>query len=411
MRSSSKAKALTEICNDSDLCLAVGKSYDKILNFFNNFHSFDYLSNNIYRIGNESANGVIYQLKYAHRHYDAYTVLKLSIDNRSDNLMYEYIVGSFLNRIISRIPCFIGTFGIFRFKTHKAWKDVISDGNNHKIDKQYLVNNLYNIEPEPTINTIHTSCQEPSKLCILIENIPAAKSLHDMKNRSEFTQHDFIFVYYQIYSGLIMLKGDFVHNDLHNDNVLLYRPFLDKYFIYEYHLHGKITSFCCPYITKIIDYGRSYFYENETNNSSNILKTICNSKECKPDCGNNKGYAQIKHTINKEYERNISADLRLISYHGSMKKNYNSYHFTNFIQNISKKVIYNSKYTTPINNKREYPTSINNIYDAYDAIYDFMMNPQIIAENRRKYIDSGIYTCKGKLIIYDDGRSMEYIEM
>ena len=38
MRSVSRAKALHTICDNSDLCMAIGKSYDKILNFFNNFH-------------------------------------------------------------------------------------------------------------------------------------------------------------------------------------------------------------------------------------------------------------------------------------------------------------------------------------------------------------------------------------
>jgi hypothetical protein len=412
MRSVSRAKALHTICDNSDLCMAIGKSYDKILNFFNNFHSFEYVSDNIHRIGSDSANGVIYQIKYEHDHYNAYSVLKLSIDDESDNLMYEYLVGSFLNSIMHKTTCFIGTFGIFKFNNQYALNQVIN-GNKYdaNINKQFLIDNLSYLDPEPNINTIHTSCQEPSTRCILIENIPSAKTLHDMKNMNEFIQHDFIFVYYQIYAGFVMLNGNFVHNDLHSDNVLVYQPFTDKYFIYEYHLQGKITTFYSPYIAKIIDYGRSYFYENEQNNSAVVLKKICQSKECKPECGADYGYYQINKYINKKYARNISADLRLISYSGSMTKKRNSVHFMNFVQQISKKVVYKSKYNTPINKIRGYPASINNIYDAYDAIYDFMINPQIIDENRQKYVDSGLYTCRGKLVIYDDGRSMEYIEM
>lgn len=412
MRSVSRAEALHAICDDSDLCMAIGKSYDKILNFFNNFHSFEYVSDNIQRIGNDSANGVIYQIKYEHEHYSAYSVLKLSIDDESDNLMYEYLVGSFLNRIMHKTTCFIGTFGIFNFKNHHALNQVIY-GNKYysNINKQFLLDNLSYLDPEPTINTIHTSCHEPSMRCILIENIPSAKTLHDMKNMNEFILNDFIFVYYQIYAGLVMLNGNFVHNDMHNDNVLVYQPAKDKYFIYEYHFQGKKTTFYSPYIAKIIDYGRSYFYENEQNNSSLVLKKICRAKECSPECGIDYGYNQINKYINPKSARNISADLRLISYSGSMKKKRNSYHFMNFVERISKKVVYKSKYSTSINKIRGYPVSINNIYDAYDAIYDFMKNPQIMDENRRKYVDSGLYTCSGKLVIYDDGRSMEYIEV
>jgi hypothetical protein len=412
MRSVSKAKALHIICDDSDLCMTIGKSYDKILNFFKNFHSFEYVSDNIHRIGSDSANGVIYQIKYEHRHYNAYSILKSSIDDESDNLMYEYLVGTFLNRIMHRTICFIRTFGIFKFKNQYA-HNLFIHGNKYysNINKQFLLDNLSYLDPEPTINTIHTSCQEPAMRCILIENIPSSKSLRDMNKNNEFIKNDFIFVYYQIYAGLVMVNGDFVHNDLHSSNVLIYQPFTDKYFIYEYHFQGKITTFYSPYIAKIIDYGRSYFYENDQNNSSIVLKKICQAKECKPECGIDYGYNQIYEYIDKNYARNISADLRLISYRSSMTNNYHSYHFKNFVERISKKVVYKHRYSTPINKIRGYPASINNIYDAYDAIYDFMTNPQIMDENRSKYIDSGLYTCKGKLVIYDDGRSMEYIEM
>jgi hypothetical protein len=409
MRSKSKAKALQFLCDDSNLCIALGKSYSKILNFFNDFHSFAYVTENIRRIGSKSANGVVYQIKYKHRNYDAYAVLKLSIDDVSDNLMYEYIVGTFLNQSIMRTTCFIGTFGIFEFKNRQAWNQVIDGTNDSNINMRFLEENLNNIHPNT--NMIHKSCQNSSRFCILIENIPSAKSLHDMRNMHDFIQNDFIFVYYQIYSGLVSLNGNFVHNDLHSDNVLIYKPFTDKYFIFEYHMYGKIITFYSPYIAKIIDYGRSYFYENKSNNSSVLLKKICQAKECRPDCGSDYGYEQIQKYIDDTYKRNVSADLRLISYQGSMKKDYNSFNFTKFVNDISKKVIYKGKYETPINNIRGYPVSINNIYDAYDAIYDFMTNPQIIDENRRKYIDSGLYTCKGKLVIYDDGRNMEYIEM
>ena len=412
MRSVSRAKALRTICNDSNLCMAIGKSYDKILDFFNNFHSFEYVTDNIQRIGGDTANGVIYQIKYEHEHYNAYSVLKLSIDDESDNLMYEYLVGSFLNRIMYKTICFIGTFGIFKFKNQYVWNQFVHGNKYYSyINKKFLLDNLSYLDPAPTISTIHTSCQEPSMRCILIENIPSAKTLHDMNNNYEFIQNDFIFVYYQIYAGLVMLNGDFVHNDLHSSNVLIYQPFVDTYFIYEYHFRDKITTFYSPYIAKIIDYGRSYFYENEQNNSAVVLKKICQSKECKPECGADYGYYQINKYINKKYARNISADLRLISYSDSKRKQRNSYYYMKFVEHIFKKVVYKHRHSTPINKIRGYPTSINNIYDAYDAIYDFMTNQEIIDDNHSKYIDSGLYTCKGKLVIYDDGRSMEYIEM
>jgi hypothetical protein len=408
MRSRSKANALHTICYDSNFCMAIGKSYNKILNFFNDFHSFAYVSENIHRIGKKSSNGVIYQIKYHHRDYDAYAVLKSSIDIQSDNLMYEYMVGMFLNRVIMRTLCFIGTFGMFKYNTQNAWNQV-TENMNYNIDNKFLMENLSNIMPK--INTIQSSCINSHRLCILIENIPSAKSLHDMKKRNDFIQNDFIYVYYQIYAGLVMLEGNFVHNDLHNDNVLLYEPYTDKYFIFEYHLHDKITTFYSPYIAKIIDYGRSYFNENKSNNSTVLLKKICSTDECFPRCGDYNGYHYINYFNNGIYAKNISADLRLISYSGSMKKTHNSYNFMNFINNISKKVIFKNEHSTPTNKKRGYPKSINNIYDAYDAIYDFMTNPDVINENKRKYVNSELYTCKGKFVIYDDGRNMEYYEI
>ena len=82
-----RVNALGVLCSDSDLCMAIGKSYKKILKFFNNFSTFEYVVGNIHRIGADSSNGMVYRINYEKIAYNAYAILKVSISNRSDNLM------------------------------------------------------------------------------------------------------------------------------------------------------------------------------------------------------------------------------------------------------------------------------------------------------------------------------------
>jgi hypothetical protein len=94
---------------------------------------------------------------------------------------------------------------------------------------------------------------------------------------------------------LMCLQNEFTHYDLHSDNILIYEPVIGKYIQYHYFVDGNEISFKSKYIVKIIDYGRCYFHDTDTNNSMNIHEKICNEKQCDPECGEDYGYQWLQH--------------------------------------------------------------------------------------------------------------------
>jgi hypothetical protein len=63
-------------------------------------------------------------------------ILKCSIKSDSDNLVYEYMVGKFLNTMRKRFPCFIETYNLFLNPNNKLMNyninETIIDKDNIK---------------------------------------------------------------------------------------------------------------------------------------------------------------------------------------------------------------------------------------------------------------------------------------
>ena len=79
---------------------------------------------------------------------------------------------------------------------------------------------------------------------------------------------------------------DFTHYDLHLDNILVFEPYLEKYIEFKYTLpSGKIITFKSKYVCKIIDYGRCYFNDKDSNEFLQNTQEVCATKECDPECG------------------------------------------------------------------------------------------------------------------------------
>ena len=108
-----KAMFLRAVCLDSGVCLAFGTYANEIKKHFGGFANFEYATAPIKRIGSPSANGFINEIQYDHRGYKAYAVLKSSVKPNSDNLMYEYMVGQYINKLNKRFPCFVETYGYY----------------------------------------------------------------------------------------------------------------------------------------------------------------------------------------------------------------------------------------------------------------------------------------------------------
>ena len=224
---------------------------------------------------------------------------------------------------------------------------------------------------------------------------------------------ELLHVLYQIYMPLSTLAKEFTHYDLHMDNVLLYEPIKNSYITYNYHLNSGVTvKFNSKYIAKIIDYGRSYYYEDINNNSKKTYDDICKIKKCDPNCGEDVGLSILGpeippgsfHYISSQV-KNQSADLRLIKlvqdeilYHSNVQPDINT------LLNIIK---FTGTHGTKQVKKSGLPHRINNVKDVCEKIEELINKPLHISNDNSRFIH---LTKIGDFHIYEDKRSMRFVK-
>jgi len=236
--------------------------------------------------------------------------------------------------------------------------------------------------------------------------------------------NDLHYVLFIIYHTLASISKTFTHYDLHTNNVLLFEPTPGKYIHYHYHLSGgEMVEFKCPFIPKIIDYGRSFF-DNGNVTSATIKNKICNTVECNPNCGENVGFtwSGLSHLIIYPEKKNESHDLRLLKIVHEIIHDYGD--IDTEIKPIKDfyKVLKKVKYGVGIlfRDEEEFGTQenitshpiggdITNVADAYKSIKSVIKTQKYMDKNESKYMD--ILDKLGDFHIYDDGRDMEYISI
>jgi hypothetical protein len=312
---------LQNICKDPDLCLALGQQHDKIMEYFNDFTDLQYVDNSkIKRLGTDSSNGFILEVPFVKNGFTAYTMLKCSQNKAADNLLYEFIVGKFINQYIMNYPCFVETYGCFVFNDDTSWaiaKDY--SVSNRPLDLKQMIS-PYN---QPG-REVADSCSLSKRICISIQHFNKFTTLiNAIKHHTKIMRTEIYNILYQVYFVLDKLKDVYTHYDLHTSNVCLYLPFEpNQYMVMHYHLaNGNIISFPAEYLVKMIDYGRNYFYGDVNENSTRLIQTdICPSQQCAPNCGYYDGYSVIQGTADTRtlgddfidpINPNPSHDLRL----------------------------------------------------------------------------------------------------
>ena len=333
-----RAAFLKSICSDSGVCIALGKQTKRISKHFKGFVNFEYVISPVKTIG-RGVSGFIKSITYERDGYTANAILKSSNNMESDNLLFEYIVGQYINKKCLVFPCFIETYGWYQYKTDKDWsymkktqevsakelKDSLEIGEVSL--KKYIdsaeerdTNFCYEDKTKPKTEIkikdcteldylLKVACAKSQYLSILIQNINNTKDMQDMITLPSedadfnFPSKDLLNVLYQIYMPLATLSETFTHYDLHSRNVLIYEPVSGKYIDYKYVLDdGSIVEFKCRYIAKIIDYGHSFFRDDSnteiSGSSKSIYETICkNIPECTTNydrtrnCGQDKGFS------------------------------------------------------------------------------------------------------------------------
>lgn len=410
-----KSLFLKTICADSGFCIDFGIESKRIKTFFNHFITGDFFISPVIRIGQISQNGFINLINYEREGYKINTVLKSSTEFNSDNLYYEYLVGNFINKWTKIFPCFLETYGIFKYKEESDWEYV---KNNLTINENILQTRLTNV---PNI-TISDSCKYSKHIAVLTQYINNSQTLYEkiIDRTDKIFKFDLVNILFQIYMPLAMLLDKFTHYDLHLNNVLIYTPIQNKYIHYHYHLsyNKSVVNFKSKYIVKIIDYGKAYF-SNMSIDSHTIYTNICNSTDCggPNNCGINYGYETLIPERSRNhitsYQANASHDLRLL--YIINKIYYNIYPKTetkSIFKILLEHIIYGDEGIDKIYGTKEIileddEQNIYSVDDAYDALTHLLQMKNSINENNNIYSTFGKI---GDLHIYDDGRPMHFIK-
>lgn len=417
-----RARFLNTICSDAGVCIAFGKESDKIKKHFGGFVDARYMKPPIRRIGRVSANGFVNEIAYENEGYTANAILKSSATKGADNLLFEYLVGQFINNITRFCPCFVETYAWFLYKDEAAWAHTKKTPNN---PVNLFVDALVLQNPAIQNAQLESACVKSKHIGLLIQHIKNAKVVSDKIN-SKFCKNELLYVLYQVYMPLSMLADIFTHYDLHQGNVLLYEPVHGSYIEYNYHLQdGTVVSFLSSYVVKIIDYGRSFFVNvglpttDFTHSSKSIYNTICRVKKCNPYCG---AYVGFNWGVPRQDEKtyfisssiqNKSHDLRLIN--DLLLDDRSTIERTNpDLYDIMNSVVYglgmtneaHKAYGTKEQTASKLPGKIVNVDDMHTALKDMCMQPDIQEANRDNFATK---TKLGTLNIYTDGREMQYI--
>jgi len=436
------------ICPQSGFCIAVGQYTKQIYDYFLGFTNFGLVSEPAKAFGGSSGNGFVYEISYKREEYKAKSVLKSTKLARLDNLLYEYLVGQYINKQCSVFSCFIQTYGWFKYRTEELWEKM-SKGDHINPDelREGIIKGEDELQPirlnRQTLcyenkrdkstrrrctseeSILGFACTNSKHLCILIEHVKGKTLLSMMEDYPEFVTNDLLYILYQVYMPLSELATEFTHYDLHLKNVLVYEPFRGQYIDYKYEFKsGEIVEFKSKYIAKIIDYGRSYFNdpsngENITGSSTKIYDNICkNVSECDYQsqvCGENYGFATLGRNTSSVMSsvRNISHDLLLLkkvkiqvrtnSAAGISLKN-------DELRDMLKKV---DETDTGKDEKRNSNLGkIENVVDAHNELKKLVILNKVNNEEKYKEFDSDSDPGSGSLgslTIYQSGLPMQFI--
>ena len=469
-----KAKFFNSICSDSGVCVAFGgRNAKRIKHFFKDFIGFDYLDS-IRPIGEKSANGFLYALKYFRESYVAHAVLKSTIRESADNLMYEFGVGMEINKMFyDKYPIFVETYGCYKYASDESWRifgnsslikylafqipklearmreltnlisvnkgDELKELNNNlkdvrvelekiklaDVEAKKLAPNLREQSAKILKDSLipykkidyERSCTEKKHICLLVQHIDKAPTLNQEFDTMKVSE--VLNVLFQIYFTLSAISSTYTHYDLHANNVLLYTPVRNKFIQYHYHTkEGDVISFKSSFIVKIIDYGRSFVKPF----SEEAEKEVCDTNECAPDCGSTLGYYfndKFKKYFIKSSMKNESHDLRLLKGLGLLitnksKRNQNVSDSHQWLQKyLFQRANYIYEFGTPEKLEtglKTLPTGAR-IVKINNVTDASTFLQELLLQHREE--NEQVYATQtklGDLHVYCDGRNMEYTD-
>jgi hypothetical protein len=283
--------------------------HNTINNFFGNFNLLQpNLITGVDNVPNaDGGNGITKKITFQKQGFTAYATLKFNRHARSDNLVYEYRAGQYINSVMHLFPCFVQTYHVYRVTAHGY--DSIRNPANPNPSPVQLQAMLSEFDTPAAPNAhrryyASRGCQEPARIALLTQffnNCLTLDRLLRTQAQSHMIHKNFIQIFYQIYFALSKLNDTFTHYDLHAKNILLFPvPNVGGnpgHIHFNYGTGDNQIEFDCSFIVKIIDYGRSHYYINAANNSERDFNDImgnnavCNSAV---DCGTSRGFGWMQ---------------------------------------------------------------------------------------------------------------------
>jgi hypothetical protein len=313
---------LQRVCSESSDCLILGKYTNLVKQYF---HNFTKLFNFVKLIGTPSTNGFVNECLYIRDNYEAFCVLKSSQNEESDNLFFEWYIGHFfINKLVPKFPCFMETYqvGYYEKTTGNGAYNFFKTATTLTAVDASAIKDFHFLNSITATNMAEVSCSRPKKFAVLIQHMKDPMSLSQFIRQNKATEYgfnvDMVQIFLQIFIPLGTLADRFTHNDLHNENVLLYTIPNNNYITLKYILGNNKPDIEIKtrYIVKLIDYGRSYFRMNKNRSSTRFFNDMV-AKD--PKCRRNQdniGYSwftplDTRHYYISQLESNISKDLWL----------------------------------------------------------------------------------------------------
>ena len=336
--------------------------------------------NNVQRIGGISANGTIYKFtendssifnsikdeSYVHK------IMKTSQNAFSDNLLYEYAVGIYLNSLKNKYDCFVQTYDLYLLEDNSLNEFKTLDNSNTKetLNVDIVAKNLDlpvmellftgDFKKDAKDNRYldqdieHHMCDKNTNFALVQEYIEDGKNFlsyfvgEENTGKIKYKSSDFYLILYQIYKPLCELQGKFSHNDLHMNNIMIKELKVAKTIKIDKIDEIDEIEYTCQYQPYIIDYGRCFF---ETN-----LENVKDSKK-------------FWDSINEE----------LFKVNGITKQQY----FNILAHCGMKQIPYNYKPDIRLYNTLFTNTNLTNLDDILKAIVKGIQNPDKTTKKRK----------------------------
>lgn len=210
-----------------------------------------------------TAQGITYEYKMKINELEKLVVGKVSLPFAltSSNVqnIFEYQVGSRLNKIYDKIPIFMYTYAMGQYTPGPLMPGItLPSHSNQTFNFMTQVNRETGVDPEDDIDIVTTFYQHAGKGSRFLEQYlyyPVSKPHKDIKDHNENVAERFYFIFFTILESLRFIHQEtgFVHNDLHFQNILMKK--FDKAEEHVFFWNGNFYKTRNETFPFIIDYG------------------------------------------------------------------------------------------------------------------------------------------------------------